>query len=74
VNGPRGIYAVVNLVGGVGAVEWRENVDDLPTWDKSDLRYRIVVPDGVTDDGISSAMDALLGDYDLPDDWECGPI
>lgn len=72
----RTVYVVVNTEGGVGAADWRDEQDALPTYGTEDRRFVVTVPAGVADDpdAITQAMDAFLGDYDLPDDWEVGPI
>lgn len=72
----RTIFVNVNLDGGVGAADWRDNQDDLPTYAGVNDRYVVTVPDGQEDDteAITDAMDAFLGDYDLPDGWEQGPL
>ena len=72
----RTIYVVVNTEGGVGSVDWRDNFGDLPEYDKYDQVYRVNVPESAADDdaAITDAMDAFLGEYDLPEGWECGPV
>lgn len=75
----RTIYAVVNIPSedspeSVGAMEWRENQDDLPTFGEGDQRWRINLPSTLSDTEVTDALDFLLGDYDAPEGWETGPI
>lgn len=73
---PRTIYVNVNTDGDVGAADWRDDQDELPAHPGTNSRYVVTVPEPAADDpaAITEAMDAFLGDYDLPDDWEVGPI
>lgn len=72
----RTIYVNVNTDGGVGAVDWDDDQDALPAYPGENARYVVTVPDGLEEDTavITEALDAFLGDYDLPEGWECGPI
>lgn len=73
---PRTVYVAVSLQNetGVGVALWDDDQDNLPTWDERDERYVVTVPDGVEGDEITDALDAFLGEYDLPEGWESGPI
>lgn len=78
---PRTVYVVVNIPpedseSGVGAMEWRDEVDELPSFGPDDQHYVVTVPDRHADSPttITDEFDAFLGEYDLPEDYEVGPI
>lgn len=77
----RTVYVVRNLPdpaldGGSGVMEWRDEQNELPTFDEADERFVVTVParHADDDDQITHEFDAFLGEYELPDDYECGPI
>ncbi len=63
------VYVLVNTEGGVGAADWRLELDDLPDYGPGDRRYVLTVPNDVTPDELTEAMDAYLGEYALPTPW-----
>lgn len=63
------VYVLVNTEGGVGAADWRLELDDLPDYGPGDRRYVLTVPNDVTPDELTEAMDAYLGEYALPEPW-----
>lgn len=67
---PVEIAVVVNDTGDVGAVDWNVDSAELPSYGPDDRRYLVSVPAGQTPVEVTDALDALLGDYDLPDGYE----
>lgn len=41
---PRTVYAVVNTSGSIGAMEWRDDRDNLPSFGAADDLYVVTVP------------------------------
>lgn len=77
---PRTVYVVVNIPSedsdSIGAMEWRDEMDKLPSFGPDDQHYVVTVPDRHADipTEITEEFDAFLGEYDLPEDYEVGPI